>query len=238
MLHIAICDDDEKTLNDLEMRIQHILRKQVVISKHTNPFSLLTYIVDEVRGELDLVILDIKLKEQNGIQIAKTILAHFAQIKIIFMTSYLERVKDIFQISPTYFLLKPIETNYLYDALYKTMEEIDDGRTNVLIVRSGTSGKRIQTFKVRNIYFIESDNRLIHIHESEQVTSAYMKLDEIERDLSVNFCRCHQSYIVNMDKIMKAEKESITLFNDVIIPVSRSKRREVTEKIHRYLGMQ
>ena len=237
MLHLAICDDDENTLDTLEQMIYIVLQSKAIISKHSNPFSLLTYIVDQVKGELDLFILDIKLKDQDGIQVAKTILNRFSDIKIIFMTSYLERVKDIFQITPLYFLLKPIEINYLRDALYKTLSVINEESTNLLVVRSKTAGKKIYTFKIRNIYYIESDMRQIHIHEADSFVSVYMRLDEIENELSVNFCRCHQSYIINMDKIMKATKEEITLFNGVKIPISRSKRKNVIEKVNQYLGV-
>ena len=50
MLRIALCDDDNKTLEFLENAINYILCGNVSISKHTNPFSLITYIVDDVKG--------------------------------------------------------------------------------------------------------------------------------------------------------------------------------------------
>lgn len=237
MLHLAICDDDEKALEDLRMKITGVLHEQVVISSHNNPFSLLTYIVDEVKGEIDLVILDIRLKEQDGISVARTILNYSGNIKIIFVTSYLERVKDIFQINPLYFLVKPVEMRYLKDALYKVIDTIEEESTNTLMVRSKSGSKRMYIFKIRDIYYIESDMRQIRIHEASAAKSLYMKLDEIERDLTANFIRCHQSYIVNMDKVMKIANEGVVLFNGVNIPISRSKRKEVFEKLDRYLGV-
>ena len=235
MLRIALCDDDNKTLEFLENAINYILCGNVSISKHTNPFSLITYIVDDVKGEIDLVFIDIKLREQNGIQVAKTILNHYFDIKIIFITSYLERVKDIFQISPLYFLLKPIEISYLQDALYKAIEMIDEESLYTLIIKSKTDGHKIQIFKIKDIYYIESEMRVLHIHESSHSKSIYMKLDDMEQELPGNFCRCHQSYIVNMDKIKKVTAREIFLFNDAVIPISRSRKNTVMGKISKYL---
>lgn len=237
MLHLAICDDDLQEVKVATKMIQQVLKDQVVISQHTNPFSLLTYIVDEVKGEIDLIILDINLKNQSGIEVAKSILDIYSEIKIIFMTKYIERVKDIFQISPVYFLLKPLEMEYLRAALYKTIEIIDEEAANVFVVKPKQGNKNFFMIKIRNIYYVESDMRLIHIHEAEGCKSIYMKLDDAERDLPHNFCRCHQSYLVNMDKIKTVSNEEIILFNERHIPISRSKKKEVMERIGSYLGI-
>lgn len=237
MLHLAICDDDENVLMDLRSKITEILHEQVKISLHNNPFSLLTYIMDEIKGEIDLVILDIRLKDQNGISVAKTILNYSGGIKIIFMTSYLERVKDIFQVNPLYFLIKPIDNKYLEDALYKAIEAIEEETTNTIMVRSKSGSRKMYIFKIRDIYYIESDMRQIHIHEAGTSKCLYMKLDEIEKEITSNFIRCHQSYIVNMDKIMNIVGDEIVLFNGHKIPISRSKKKEVYERLNRYLGV-
>lgn len=50
MVRIAICDDDEKSLNDLQCRINKILPNRVTVTAHNNPFSLVTYICDEMKG--------------------------------------------------------------------------------------------------------------------------------------------------------------------------------------------
>lgn len=54
MLHIAICDKDAQQMSFLENMINGILDSRVIISKHDNPFSLITYIVDEAKSEVDI----------------------------------------------------------------------------------------------------------------------------------------------------------------------------------------
>ena len=221
VLRLAICDDNKQFLGNLKEMIEQILESEVAVSTHTNPFSLLTYIIDDVAGKLDVVILNVRIKDQDGVHVARTILNQFSHIKIIFITEQLELVKGIFRVTPIYFLIKPIEQVYLKDALYKTIAEISEDKEKVLIVKTGNNKTKLQSFKIKDIYYIESDMRQLH-------------MDELEKELTNNFLRCHQSYAVNMDKICKIDREEIVLFNNAHIPISRSKRKEVEEKTNHY----
>lgn len=235
MIHIAICDDDEIYLEKLKKQILEILDNKAIVSTHTNSFSLMTYIMDEAKGSVDVIFMDIVLKSQNGIYVAETILEEYPHIKMVFITSYIERVIDIFRIDPTYFLLKPIETNYLKDALYKVIRLTDEENTDVVRIGTGNGRNHLMSIKTRNIYYVESDRRQVMFHLQNTMHTAYKKLDELESELKNNFLRVHQSYIVNMDKIKEVSKNMIVLYNGITIPISRSKSKEVIEKINGYL---
>lgn len=235
MLQVAVCDEDVQVLGLLEKHAHQLMGERVHVSLHTNPFSLMTYIVDEAKGNVDLVVLEMMIRDQDGIQIAKSIEGMFPDIKIIFMTACAERARDIFQITPFYFFLKPIEGRYIKDALLKAVARIDEQTAEMLVIRSRSDDRKLHTFKIRDIYYVESELRQVIIHESERSKSIYMKLDEVETELPDSFCRCHQSYLVNMDKIREATAREIFLFNGAVIPVSRSRRNEVVERIRAYM---
>ena len=146
VLRLAICDDNKQFLGNLKEMIEQILESEVAVSTHTNPFSLLTYIIDDVAGKLDVVILNVRIKDQDGVHVARTILNQFSHIKIIFITEQLELVKGIFRVTPIYFLIKPIEQVYLKDALYKTIAEISEDKEKVLIVKTGNNKNKTAKF--------------------------------------------------------------------------------------------
>lgn len=238
MIHIAICDDDEDVLNRLKNEILNILDNKAIVSVHNNAFSLITYIMDEAKGQVDVVFMDICLKSQNGIHIAESILEENSNIKFIFMTQYIDRVRDIFRINPVYFLIKPFEDYYLCDALYKVIKMVDEEDADIIRVGTGVGKNRVTALKTKNIYFIESDKRQIVFHLQDTQHMCYMKLNEVEKELKNNFLRVHQSYIINMDKIKEVTKNNIVLYNDTIVPVSRSKSKEVIELINKYMEVQ
>lgn len=236
MIHIAICDDNEEQLINLKTQILSVLDNKAIVSTHTNSFSLMTYIMDEAKGKVDVVFMDIVLKSENGIYVAETLLEEYPHIKMVFVTSYINRVIDIFRINPTYFLLKPIDNNYLKDALYKVIRLTDEENADVVRIGTGSGRNHIISIKTRNIYYIESDKRQVIFNMQNTSQSVYKKLDELETELKSNFLRVHQSYIVNMDKIKEVNKNMIVLYNDVSIPISRSKAKEVTGKINEYMN--
>lgn len=231
MLHVAICDNNEMVLNLLESKMKKILGDRIKVSKHNNPFSLMTYIIDESKGDVDVVFIDICLGSQNGIRIAEVLLDEQPNLKFVFMSSELEQVKDIFRVNPVYFLMKPFEAFYLKDALSKLQSMMDDEKTEMLKIN--ISNKLI-SIKLRDIYYIESDKRQVIIHLLDKDYTCYAKLDDMENELNNIFVRCHQSYIINMDKIEELTKEKIVLTNEAEIPISRSKIKEVIERIREY----
>ena len=53
MIRVAICDENNKTLEKLEKLIKDTLGNEVSVSTHDNVFSLVTYVCDERKGKLD-----------------------------------------------------------------------------------------------------------------------------------------------------------------------------------------
>lgn len=83
--------------------------------------------------------------------------------------------------------------------------------------------------KLKNIYYVESELRLLHIYTNSGMYTTYMTIESVQEKLNGNFIRCHRSYIVNSSKIMKIEKDNIILYNDKVIPISRSHYKDLTE---------
>lgn len=178
------------------------------------------------------------MKENNGIKIAESIIADYPNIKIVFISEDINCVTDIFRITPVYFLLKPYDRRHVRDSLYKITNMINDEQTETIMFGSVT-GKDGQTvIKTRNIYYIESEIRVVHIHMFDEFRTYYAKLGEIEPKLKSNFIRCHQSYIVNMDRIKCVRKNMIVMYNGAEIPISRKKYKETIQIINSYLRIE
>ncbi|MDD6233792.1 MAG: LytTR family DNA-binding domain-containing protein [Lachnospiraceae bacterium] len=236
MVRIAICDDEEKSLNELQNRITEILPNKVIVSVHNNPFSLVTYICDEMKGRVDAVYIDINLKGYSGIRVAQSILKEYPDIKFIFVSDDIGSARDIFRVNPIYFLTKPYDNDYLRDSLYKLVSMIDEEEVDLLTLGCADSKKGLTTIMTRNIYYIESQKRVVNVHYFDSYGTYYSKLDDIEGKLRSNFVRTHQSYIVNIDKVKKITKDGVLLFGGKTIPISRSRYKAVSEIINRHLN--
>ena len=104
MLHIAICDDENKIREDITGTVRNYF-EGVRITQFGNGHNLLESFN---RQSFDMVLLDIDMPEMNGITLA----ARIKQIKpdtvILFLTAYKEYAFDAFQVHPSGYLLKPV----------------------------------------------------------------------------------------------------------------------------------
>ena len=232
-MNIAICDNEPDNLSDMRNKIMEMMGDTVSCSCHDNSFSLISHILDDSKSDVDVVIIEICLANQNGVDVAETILTEKPNIRFIFMSEHVEFIQDIFSVNPAFFLLKPIDESYLRTAIYKVRKMIDEDNVDSFRLRVG--GRNI-LMKTRDIYYIESNRRQLLFHTYDGCVASYIRFDELEN--KKNFVRCHQSYLVNMDKIKEIKQDSIILYNEVLIPVSRSRQKETLERVKMYLGTQ
>lgn len=233
MLRLAVCDDNQAVLDKIKALLDRHYEKEIRTELFTNTFSLETYLVDKIRGNIDVLIMDINIGEENGIMAAKNIQEKYPHIKIIFLTAYINYATEIFKVEPVYFLVKPIDAAKVYEAVDKAMDMIQNEQENAMMVNF-----RGEILKVRfsSIMFMESDRHVVKINTFTNTLTTSKKIADFLEELPENFCRCHQSYIVNMDKINKFSVSGIELNNGVIIPVSRNRYKESKEQFMSYLG--
>ena len=85
------------------------------------------------------------------------------------------------------------------------------------------------------INFVRSDNIYAYIHNGKEKYFTTSALKEIESLLDPNlFFRCHRSYIVNLNSIIKIVKHQncyLILSNGSEIPVSRNKKKDLIDLV-------
>lgn len=233
MINITICDDDKNILEYLNKLLGKIIKIDYRIENFTSGYDLENYIKNIVYGNVQIVIIDIDLKDHLGIDIVKSIQSIYPHIKIIFMTGYVGYVEDIFEVDALYYLAKPIKEDKLKKSLDKALEAIESDKGKV--VNLSMKGKVI-SLDLNKICYMESQLRIVIIHGDDFEQTVYKKLKEIENILPVNFIRCHQSYIVNIDKVEKLTSNYFLINNGAKVPISQSKYKSTKEKFLEYLG--
>lgn len=226
-MNIVICDDDEILAKKLENMINKIRKnhKIFVVSEWDEE------IFKEIR--IDLVFMDIELKDKNGIDYFSQINKHFQNLKVIFMSSYPKYSQDIFECNPAYFLLKPIKIEKLTNAITKVETELSDMLNKEIIINNKDS---YAILKENEIVYVASDKRKLIVNTSETQYEIYDKLDKFQLKLSENFCRCHQSYIVNLNYVKYLETKGFILFNKTIIPISQKRYSQTKNEFVKFVG--
>lgn len=90
---------------------------------------------------------------------------------------------------------------------------------------------------LEEIICFESNLRVINVKTLSKHYRFYGKLSDIESQLKKQgFVRCHQSYIVNMQHILRIDRNSILTTTNETYMISRGKSQAVKEKMLEYVG--
>lgn len=231
-MNIAICDDSKEYLDRIEQLLEpYVEANSLKISRFTSGEEFL----DSVKKDstYDIIFLDIEMAQISGIEAARKIRETESNAIIIFITSHISYVSDTFRLSAFQFLLRPIdEENFRLD-FERALQEYKS-RHEQYIVRWRDV---YCVLEYGEIFYIEAYNRHLFIHTETEGYECVGKLaEDCEKLKPYHFVRCHQGYLVNLNKIKRINKASIKLKNDKEIPISRRYKNGVMEAFNLYLA--
>jgi len=117
MIKLGICDDDEKILNLLCKMIEEQYGEQLRVQTWSSPEDLLFYCEEEGGVPLDIVLIDIVLKRESGVELAKKLQQLSRRVKIIFITGYSDYIAEGYEVAALHYLLKPLKKEKLFSVL-------------------------------------------------------------------------------------------------------------------------
>jgi len=227
-MRIVICDD--------EPRYRQFLHEKIVQDSFLHDYE--AEIVEYESGRqlteavgrgmsADVFFLDVQMERggDDGIRAARELRKRGEDGLIIYVTGFIDYVQDGYEVRAFRYLLK----NQIPEKLPRILEEIREELAGQdYYFQSG--GQRIRVDK-RQIIYMESNRRQLHLVTSETEYSYYGNLDHAEKELGEKFLRCHRSYLVNMGQIRKVSAAEIGMKNGSVIPVSRSYGKEVKRRL-------
>lgn len=231
-MRIAICDDSEIQIDIFMHRINNFLKRNGDIKALITPYDKGQPLIDDVAdGEwYDIVVLDIVLKEENGIEVAKELRLNGYNGNIIFWTAHKEYVFDALDILPVHYIIKGSEDGRMYGVVNRELENIHD---KTLTVKNKDYFHRVDFC---HIEYIESRNKYITIHCTCGITHMQRgKLSDVEKQLDRRFLRCHQSYIVNMDEVWELRADFRMVSGDVV-PIRRKDLSAIRKLYEGYIA--
>ena len=109
-INIAICDDQEKDISELERMLDQYFFQQTSDISHriltcTSGADLVQLLNSE---KIQVIFLDIDMPGMNGLDIAKQMRSQNSQVFIIFVSSYPQYMRDSFEVQPFHFIEKPL----------------------------------------------------------------------------------------------------------------------------------
>lgn len=188
-------------------------------------------------GTVQLIFLDIQMPKINGLEFLKT-LPHAPPV--IFTTAYPQYALEGFDLNALDYLVKPVSFERFLKAAMKAKEYYELRQTN-LAENSGqqdafffikADNKLVRIF-FNEVLYVEALQNYVAIHTISKKYISYLTFRSIEEYLPADrFIKTHKSYIVSAARIDNIDGNYIRI-GEHHVPISRSSREEVMEKLLR-----
>ncbi len=236
MLRIAVCDDDSATVYENQKAAKDCLKQCGSIGEviaYTHSGNLL-YDITEDGFFFDLILLDIEMPDNSGMELAEKIRPFLPDVKIIFITSHVEYAIDAFALSIFRYVPKSDRNQRLPAALLDAIRliQLEEGKVYTIHTNS-----RLEKIPLKEILYIERDGKNAVITSSNGKARVRKSLQQVFEELGAEeFLFIDRGCIVNMIHIMQVREGMVVLKNGVSLPVSRSHLQDVKAQINTYWG--
>ena len=233
MIEIFVCDDDVTITDYLKFFIQkHFGEDYRVVAM--NRCQELIGMVELNERVPDILIMDINLKDGNGIDTVKHLQHIYPRLKVIYLTGVVQYATAIFETDPAYFLVKPIHEDELIAAIKKVSESLKVDKSDSIVLKS--NGSEMILYR-SNITYVESHGRKVILHTvGGAATEVYAKMDILQEQLGSAFIRCHKSFLIHMKYITERNNQEFVLSDGTVLPISKPNLKDAKLKFIAYLG--
>lgn len=216
---IAICDDEQNQIEYITSIVtswsNHKGHSCEIRTFASAEAFLFEYEEDKA---YDILLLDVEMKNMNGIELAKRIRKDNNRAEIIFITSHFEFVGEGYKVDALHYLIKPISVEKLTQVLTKAAEKLSVEPPSVVISCEGETVKLYES----DILYVESFLHYIVIHTKDNEYKIKENISVFENKVSDVFYRIHRSYLVSLKYITRISRTSVNIGNTEL-PLSRGK---------------
>ena len=261
-LRVLIVDDEQLARDELRYQLEQLGDVEIVAHAGNG----LEALAEAERSAPDLVFLDIQMPGLGGFEVARRLLERQDETPaLIFVTAFDQHAIEAFEVNAVDYLLKPVESSRLEQALERARRRIEAGRptsaapgalndqleqivkmmANRQIRREQVAikvGERFMLVQAEEIIFASLADESINIVTGQvSGTSNYRTLDDLQARLDPEtFWRVHRSHLVNINKI----KEIVPWFSrNYILRMKDAKGTEIpvsraqTKRLREYLKL-
>lgn len=200
MIKIGYCDDREKDRHEIERLFRYIEGKweeRIEISAFSNGVELYESTKKE---NYDLLIIDLLMEEIDGIETASRIRAIGMDIPIIFISNYVERVRELFDFQAIAFLEKPIQIDKLEKALKKAYEMNEKSKERIFTY---IQKNVVNYIPLKQIVYFESRRNIVVMHTRDSEEFFYDTLSNTWEKIreTGQFIMPSKSFIFNLSYV-------------------------------------
>lgn len=242
MLKAIIIDDEPDCVQLLALQLKENCPGVQVLAQLTTPEEGLRAIRNL---HPDVVFLDVEMPRMNGFQLLEEL--EEIPFHLIFVTAYNEFALKAFRFSALDYLLKPLNTSQLREAVRKAekRQQIDQRQLDLLRyqLKEGQHLSKIAVpfqsgvifVELKELVYCESDSNytklILTSGKSHLLSKTLREVQEVLEDR--DFLRVHRQYLINLEHIKmyhKGDGSYLVMTGDITIPVAKNQKDRLVQK--------
>ena len=233
MITAAIVDDDPNIRETLQAALIKDTQKRripVQLSVCASGSEFLTL----PKEKWDLVLMDVEMPGQNGIETARQLRRVNEPATIIFITNYIQYALEGYEVQAFRYLLKPIDAAQFEQVVGTALDEIHHRQTAYLQLKGRSEIIRLA---IDELIYAETERGHLLLHTPAKVLECYSTMEKLEQELKQEaFFRCHSSFLVALEAVRQIEKQDVVLKDGTRVPVSKNRKKGMKQALTNFWG--
>ena len=245
MITALLVDDEKKNIDCLKKLLSEYCPAVQVIGSATSVEGALSFFKKQ---RPQLVFLDVEMPNGSGFDLLRQV--DKIDFKIIFVTAHSHYAIKAIKFSAVDYLLKPVDTDDLIEAVRKASEESNynhDEHYRGLL----NNLNNINTYKLAipikdgfaflapdEIIRLQADGTYTHIYTNGEKYTGTKNIKEYEQLLAdQNFFRSHNSHLINLKHVKKFSRLDgyfVHMSDSSVAEISRRKKEEFIEMMSKH----
>jgi DNA-binding LytR/AlgR family response regulator len=228
-MRIGICEDEEiyrKLVSDRVSAFFQGLGEAPALDVFSDGAPFLQAMRKGLR--YDLLLLDLQLEKSDGMEIAEQVREMDQRVPIIFVTGMESRAVEGYGVAALDYVVK----SQLDQRLEKALERCWKKRQEASLLFETSEGEAV-ILSFQSILWVESENRGVKIVTAErEYHNPSLAVGKVVEKLPTEiFVEIHKSVYVRIEEIRRIGADNVIMSNNVSLPMSRRKRKEVMGKV-------
>jgi DNA-binding LytR/AlgR family response regulator len=219
-IKIAVCDDEwqqTEYIKSLVVKWAGENKIKIAIDMFGSAESFKS--AWSVGETFDILLLDIQMGAQNGVELARELRKADEKTAIIFITGFADYMSEGYDVSALHYLVKPVKEDKLFEVLDKALDGLRKTSRTILFPKTCGDMK----IKAGDIMYAEVLSHTVMLYLADGAKEEFqMRISDMEKLLGDGFFKCHRSYVVSMKYVRRVTKTAMVLDDGHEIPLSRS----------------
>ncbi len=231
MIHLAICDDacaETEYLTSLVRDWATARDASVLLSAFESAEQFM--FAYEADRAFDILLLDIQMKDMDGVTLARRVRRENEAVQIVFVTGYPDFIAEGYDVAALHYLIKPVKREKLFEVLDRAVRRLL--MDEAILIETENGAVRVSLNEIESV---ETFDHRLELSTLRERISVKMPLYALEKMLTDHFVRCHRCCMVNMRFVKKITRTEVLLDSGRTLPLSRRLYADVNRSMLRYV---